>query len=69
MTKGKEEFISRFWVGFKWYRKYKGGTWYRIRVGDSSTEYTPFEFWDRNMPHPSKEYHETLITKEEYGDN
>jgi len=68
MLKKDKHFVSRFWVKFKWYRKKKGGTWYRIRVGVGPVVHIPFEFWSREEPHESKEYHESLVTKEEYGD-
>lgn len=65
MTKKHSEFISRFWVHFKFYRKHKGGTWYLIQWGDETTDRI-FTFWDRNPPHPSKQYHETLLKTEVY---
>lgn len=68
LFKKNKHFISKFWVRFKWYRKYKGGTWYKIQVGKGLVVTTPFEFWSRNPPHGAEEYHESLVTKEEYPD-
>ena len=66
LFKKDKYFVSRFWRNFKFYRKYKGGTWYLIEVGIGPSVDIPFRFWDRNPPSLSKEYHETLISKEEY---
>lgn len=68
LFKKDKHFVSKFWVKFKWYRKYKGGTWYLIRVGVGPVVTTPFSFWSRNPPHESTEYHESLLVTEEYGD-
>jgi len=68
LFKKDKHFVSKFWKNFQWYRKYKGGTWYLTEVGIGPVVDIPYEFWSRTAPHDSKEYHETLVKKEEYPD-
>ena len=48
---------------YKWYRKKKGGTWYKIVEKDVSGFGAPSEYWDQKKP---KTRHDIIIGKEEY---
>ena len=47
--KKNEMYISFFWKKFRFYRKAKGGYWYKIRIPKGPAT-DGFEFWSRTPP-------------------
>ena len=46
-----ENFVSRFWRNFRWYRKRKGGTWYLVQI-PAGSQTNGFQYWSQNQEIP-----------------
>jgi len=47
-----ENFVSRFWRNFRWYRKRKGGTWYLVQI-PAGSQTNGFQYWSQNSANTS----------------
>jgi len=57
-------FIEDILMSFKWYRRRKGGTWYKVAdMSDAGGMQSATIFWTRERP---TDFNQSIIAKEQY---